>query len=75
MRLLSIGHGSLKYDANGVYRIANSTQTYNLTCFSHFGNTVPYVAYDFANQAQNIEIVAQYPFYVGLRPFLVYLQS
>ncbi|WP_114195399.1 porin OmpC [Edaphovirga cremea] len=65
--------GGLKYDANNVYIAAMYTQTYNMTRFGDFGDSSKQAG--FANQAQNVELVAQYQFDFGLRPSVAYLQS
>ncbi|MFZ4831653.1 porin OmpC [Rouxiella sp. Mn2063] len=64
--------GGLKYDANNVYLAAMYTKTYNMT---NFGTTDNGHFEGFANEADNVELVAQYQFDFGLRPSLAFLQS
>ncbi len=60
----------MKYDTNSVYLAAIYTETRNMTPFSGTNR-----ATGTANKAQNIELVAQYQFYFGLRPSLGYVQT
>lgn len=56
----------LKYDANNIYLAAIYSETQNMTTFGDYG---------VADEAHNLELVAQYQFDFGLRPSLAFLQS
>lgn len=57
----------LKYDLDGVYLAATYAETRNMTTFG--ANNYA------ANEARNVELVAQYQFDSGLRPSVAYLRS
>lgn len=55
---------------NNIYVAAHYTQTYNATVIGDIDD-----GFGFANQANNLEIVAKYTFDFGLTPSIAYLQS
>lgn len=63
--------GGVKYDANNIYLAAMFTKSFNAT---RFGNPFA-TAFGFANKAENWELVTEYKFDFGLRPFLAFVSS
>lgn len=63
--------GGLKYDANNIYLAAMYTRTRHMTAFGSSDDDIE----GFTNQANNVELVAQYQFDFGLRPSLAFLHS
>ncbi len=79
----SYGHGDkadawgtgIKYDANSLYLAAIYSETRNMTPISGTSTIAHTSVSGMANNAQNIELVAQYQFDNGLRPSLGYVQT
>lgn len=67
--------GGIKYDANQIYLAAIVTETTNMTPISGTNRLTGSKVTGAANQAQNLELVAQYQFENGLRPSLGYVQT
>ncbi|SUB18212.1 Outer membrane pore protein E precursor [Pantoea agglomerans] len=65
----------VKYDANSVYLAAIYTDTRNMTPISGTNRNTGANVRGAANEAQNIELVAQYQFDFGLRPSIGYVQT